>query len=189
VDSVHEARQVHGSDLAVTGPYSSCYRGVDGLFSARSGSLLTIRTADCYPVFVRDVSNPRFCLLHAGWRGLADGIISKALNNWFDGPVELILGAGIGASEYEVGEDVVHAFSETLGMDVESMKQRGILSGACLDLKEIIAREADRADVTVRSIARFPSSTTAGNESPPLLSYRDDGTEDRMISWIFHRRR
>jgi copper oxidase (laccase) domain-containing protein len=147
-----------------------------------------MRTADCYPVFIRDVSDPRFCLLHAGWRGLADGIVTKAMNQWFDGPVDLILGAGIAPSDYEVGEKVINTFSETLQLDSETMRDSGILSESCLDLKKIVCLEAERADVSIRSIGRIPLSTLSG-EDPPLLSYRENGTEDRMISWIFHRQR
>ncbi len=189
VDSVHEAHQVHGSQFTRIQSRSSCYRGVDGLFGARAGAMLTLRTADCFPVFVREASGKRFGLLHAGWRGLSENIITKALNCWFERPVEIILGAGVAPSDYEVEEDVVKAFSEGLNLNRQDLIDQNFLSEDFLDLTAIIEWEAQRADPDVRSLFSFPFSTSSTDEGPPLLSYREDRTEDRMVSWIYRRKR
>ena len=54
--------------------------GVDGLFTAEKGVLLSVRTADCVPVLMCDKNKTVCSAVHAGWRGTAKGITLKALD-------------------------------------------------------------------------------------------------------------
>lgn len=183
VVSYHEAEQVHGNDLRSVGGRSGCYPGTDGLFAARPRVMLTMRTADCYPVFVKSEDDRRFGLLHAGWRGLRRGIVRQALDRWFSRPVDVLLGSGIGVSEYEVGEEVVEAFVESCGLSESELRQRDVLEGRHLNLPVLIRRQVERSDVQLRSLRKLPPSTSG--DTPPMLSYRLEGTDDRMVSWIY----
>jgi copper oxidase (laccase) domain-containing protein len=69
-------------------------------------------------------------MLHCGWRGLAGGIVERALGEFdFGGPVSAAIGPGIGPCHYEVGDEVLDAFSAL----------EGVASGRMLDLKAVAA--------------------------------------------------
>lgn len=183
VVSSHEAEQVHGNQLRSVSGRSGCYPGVDGLFAARPRVMLTMRTADCYPVFVKSPGGRRFGILHAGWRGLHKGIVRRAIDRWFSGAVDVLLGSGISVDDYEVGEDVVAAFEETCGLSESELRQRDVLEDHHLNLPMLVKRQAEQSDADLRSLRKLPASTS--DDTPPMLSYRLDGTDDRMVSWIY----
>jgi copper oxidase (laccase) domain-containing protein len=182
VQSFHEAQQVHGRQLATTGRYSAGYPYTDGLFASVPRRLLTIRTADCYPVFFRERRSGRFGVVHAGWRGLREGIVRNALERWFSRPVDLLLGSAIGADHYPVGADVRAALSKAFDTPESDLRKAGVFLEENLNLPRAIQFQAEHAEGTVSTYRRLPPSTS--EDLPPMLSYRADGTEDRMVSWI-----
>ncbi len=88
----------------------------DGLITAETGILLTIRIADCLPVLLVDPQRRVVAAVHAGWRGALARVIEKTVGDmrraFGSDPQELIavLGPSIRACCYEVGEEVVDAF-------------------------------------------------------------------------------
>ena len=92
--------------------------------------------ADCLPVAL--AGDGRVAMLHCGWRGLAGGIIERAVA-LFDGPVAAAVGPGIGRCCYEVGDEVLAAFA-----DVE-----GAADGRMLDLRAVAAAHLEAAGVEV----------------------------------------
>jgi purine-nucleoside/S-methyl-5'-thioadenosine phosphorylase / adenosine deaminase len=102
--------QVHGQrvvEVSEPGSVSSC----DGASTVIPDLLLTVRTADCVPVLLADPS--RISLLHAGWRGLAAGILEAGLSGFGDPRgVCVVLGPAIRACCYEVGLAVAALFPE-----------------------------------------------------------------------------
>ena len=127
------ARQVHGTDL-VDQPNGSGPVEADGHVIRESGTAALVFTADCLPVAL---SGPRgVAMVHAGWRGLAGGILAKGAE-----AVEATsaaIGPGIGPCCYEVGPEVLDAFPG-LG--------EGVASGRMLDLPEAARRLLARAGV------------------------------------------
>lgn len=184
VRSVHEADQVHGDRLVDVPPHSTGHLGCDGLTAGRSSVMLTMRTADCYPVFVKNHRDERFGILHAGWRGLRDRIVTKALREWFDDPADVLVGAGIEGSRYEVSREVVEEVARSHDTSPSVLKDEGILVDECLRLPELIRWQCEKAPRSIRSLKRLPFGT--GEDSPvPMYSYRENGTDSRMVSWIF----
>lgn len=184
VRSYHEAQQVHGVGVRAVGPRSAGYPRADGLLAARPGTLLSIRTADCLPLFLRNASGTRYALLHAGWRGLRDGIVARSLNRWFSSAVHAVVGVGIGQAAYPVGEEVLEALAGGLNLSRAGMREEGLVDEKRrLDLAGVAERQLREAPVPVRQVIRFPFST---DDAPvPLFSYRRDGTDRRMVNWIF----
>jgi YfiH family protein len=89
---------------------------------------LLVLVADCLPVAL--VSSDRVAMLHCGWRGLAGGIVERALEGFdSDEPVAAAIGPGIGPCHYEVGPEVLEAFAD---LD-------GVADGRMLDLKAVAA--------------------------------------------------
>jgi polyphenol oxidase len=137
--------QVHGADLlewdaapaerAYAEPGGKDLPRVDGHLTAEPGLALLVLVADCYPVALSDGS--RAAMLHCGWRPLAGGLLERAVGR-LDGPVAAAVGPGIGGCCYEVGPEVLEAFSD-LG---------GVADGRMLDLRAVIARKLEAAGVT-----------------------------------------
>ncbi len=82
----------------------------DGMIVSASSDVRVaygIRTADCMPIIVRD--GDTLILVHAGWRGLAGGILERALS-LVSSDAEILIGPCAGAIRYQVGADVIAAF-------------------------------------------------------------------------------
>jgi YfiH family protein len=99
-------RQVHGDRIVAARP-GECGEA-DGLLVDAAGVVAAIATADCVPVAL--VAGERAALVHAGWRGIAAGIVERAVERLAgDGAVHAFLGPAIGPCCYEVGPEVAEA--------------------------------------------------------------------------------
>ncbi len=67
----------------------------DGCYTTKQGVVCSAMTADCLPVLIADKAGTQVAAVHAGWRGLADGIVENAVK-LFDGEVMVWLGPAIG---------------------------------------------------------------------------------------------
>jgi YfiH family protein len=105
---------------------------VDGHTTAVPGVGLLVLVADCLPVAL--IAPGRAAMLHCGWRGLAGGILERALER-FDEPPAAAIGPGIGRCCYEVGEEVLAEFA---GLD-------GVADGRMLDLRAVARRKLEAA--------------------------------------------
>lgn len=106
-------RQVHGINVAELGPLPSPDEPqADAAVSHIPGTVLSILTADCLPVLFCAEDGSEIGAAHAGWRGLAAGVLEATLTQ-LQSPRERLLawlGPCIGATSYEVGEEVRAAF-------------------------------------------------------------------------------
>jgi polyphenol oxidase len=104
-------RQVHGSTVveadAVTDPPEA-----DAAIARHPGRVCAVMIADCIPVLLTNRTGTVCAVAHAGWRGLASGVVEEVVQRLPGPPAELLawLGPGIGASAFEVGDDVREAF-------------------------------------------------------------------------------
>jgi hypothetical protein len=104
-------KQVHGTHV-VNAQTATPGVTADGAWTDKRGVVLAVLTADCLPIFLCDKSGTRVALLHAGWRGLAAGVVESGVKALGAKGGDLIahLGPGIGPDAYEVGVDVRAAF-------------------------------------------------------------------------------
>ena len=106
-------RQIHGINVAKLGPLSSVDEPeADAAVSHIPGTVLAILTADCLPVLFCADDGSGIGAAHAGWRGLAAGVLEATLTQLETPPRHVLawLGPCIGATSYEVGEEVRQAF-------------------------------------------------------------------------------
>ena len=82
----------------------------DALYTQQVNQPLAIMTADCLPVFVCSKLGDEVAAIHAGWRGLLNGVIENTLNCFKSSQLIAYLGAAIGPQKFEVGDDVKSAF-------------------------------------------------------------------------------
>jgi polyphenol oxidase len=110
---------VHGSSVAFVGPDrqgagfddpNDVVAGADAIATRTSGLSLAITSADCLPLVLASSSEPTIVVVHAGWRGLAAGILARAVA-LFERPSDatVAIGPAIGPDHYEVQGDVVAA--------------------------------------------------------------------------------
>jgi len=142
--------QVHGAHVASvteSGSIPSC----DGARTHTPNLLLTVRTADCVPVLLTDANG--IALLHAGWRGLAGGILEEGLSGFQDPQtVHAVLGPAIRVCCYEVGPEVASQFPQ------ESLRP-GPGAKAHLDLFRAARMQLLARGVRMESIAEAPYCT------------------------------
>lgn len=102
---IHSAQVVHFNDAAPT-------VAADAIYADHGPAVCAVLTADCLPILLCSGDGSQIAAIHAGWRGLAQGIIQQTLQQ-FHGPRETILaylGPAISVRAFEVGEDVRAAF-------------------------------------------------------------------------------
>lgn len=107
-------RQVHGTDVhvAASGAVVAEPPVADAAYADAPGIVLAVLTADCLPLLVCSDDGAEVAAIHAGWRGLAAGVVEAALARFRARRERLLvwLGPAIGAASYEVGAEVREAF-------------------------------------------------------------------------------
>ena len=103
--------QVHGAAVVVAGECDE-NPDADGSVSRTSTNVCVVRTADCLPVLFCATDGTEVAAAHAGWRGLAAGIIEATIATMDHEPADLMawLGPAISQANFEVGEEVREAF-------------------------------------------------------------------------------
>lgn len=102
--------QVHSADVVEATPVQVLT--ADASWTATQGVAALVMTADCLPVLFCDRAGTRVAAAHAGWRGLAGGVLENTLQALAFDPAETLvwLGPAIGPAAFEVGAEVREAF-------------------------------------------------------------------------------
>ena len=147
--------QVHGVDVfeADTGRDAQGVRA-DAILTARPGQALAIMTADCLPVVMGDTEGRALAVAHAGWRGLAAGVLEQTfarLRKRLPGSAVVWrawIGPGIGVEHFEVGESVRQAFAQD-DASAACCFHPGLEAGKwSADLPELARRRLEHMGVT-----------------------------------------
>lgn len=104
--------QIHGNNVIWVENCNEIYPKADASYSLQPKNVCVIMTADCLPILICDKAGTKVAAIHAGWRGLAAGVIENTLKQLKINPQETLaaLGPAIGANVYEVGEEVRQQF-------------------------------------------------------------------------------
>ena len=103
--------QVHGTAV-VDADALTHVPEADASVARQPGTVCAILVADCLPILLADRAGTCVGAAHAGWRGLAAGVIANTVARMAAAPADLIayIGPGIGSAAFEVGNDVMRAF-------------------------------------------------------------------------------
>lgn len=106
--------QVHGSDAITIATAPAAPPTVDAAVTRAAATVLTVRTADCLPLLFADRAGTVLAVAHAGWRGLAGGVVESALAAMHVPASEVVawIGPAIGPRAFEVGADVHAAYCD-----------------------------------------------------------------------------
>lgn len=117
--------QVHGTDVADEAMLCRADAiTADAAYSDQPDRVLAVMTADCLPVALVSHDGSEFALVHAGWRGLAGGVLERTIER-FQAPTDQImawLGPAIGPEHFEVGAEVRDAFVEAFAGDAVAFR-------------------------------------------------------------------
>ncbi len=174
--SIVLAHQVHGTDVRW---YESrpdgwlIIDGLDGHATNEPGVLLTVTVADCIPVYLAVPKKGAIALVHAGWRGTADGILEQCVEllKWRGvakaSDIVMHCGVGICGGCYEVGSEVAVRF--------------GLTGSVQLDLRAVLSRHA--RDLGIEEITTSPWCSAEGRDR--FFSHRaSKGRDGRMVAYL-----
>jgi YfiH family protein len=154
----------------------------DASYTDVSGVICAVLTADCLPVLLCDRAGSRVAAVHAGWRGLAAGIIEHTVMT-LQLPAEQLLawlGPAIGPRAYEVGDEVREAFVQR-DANAEAAFRPGRPGHWWMDIY-LLARQR-LVHMGVREVYGGDHCTYQDKEH--FYSYRRDGVTGRMASVIW----
>lgn len=180
LDEPQWLQQVHGTRV-VRLPQAEPVPQADAAFSVEPGVACAVLVADCMPVLFCDEGATVVAAAHAGWRGLAGGVLEACVSTLPVAPQALMawMGPAIGPADFEVGEDVRQAFVSVDPAARAAFRPRA--HGKYLaDLYELARQRLARAGVS--RIHGGGLSTLA--EPDRFFSFRRDGSTGRMAALI-----
>jgi len=165
-------KQVHGTTVVEAKLENEAVLEADGWVSNDPQVALCVYVADCLPIFIWDQKGSAVGIFHAGWRGLAAGMVKSAVRSFrrYDlAPDRLgaAIGPHIGACCYRVGPEVAQRFHS---------------SGEYLDLGE--AARSALLEEGLSSRAILVSDDCTACRSDDFFSYRRDKMDKRMMAFI-----
>ena len=181
--------QVHGTAVAdadrAACQTQACHgssRRADACIARRHGSVCVVMTADCLPVLLCDGQGTVVAAVHAGWKGLAAGVIEATVQTMEVAPQNLMawLGPAISQQAFEVGEDVRAAF-----VDADQAAAAAFIPGSSgkyfADIYALARLRLNALGIT----KIYGGDRCTCRESDQFFSYRRDGVTGRMGTFIW----
>lgn len=176
--------QVHGVEV-IDAASSSCLQNADASFTTKPNVVCVTMTADCLPVLLCDKKGTVVAAVHAGWRGLCDGVIEAAVAKMQVPACEVLvwLGPAIGPNAFEVGNNVRQQFIAKDSQAGQAFRQHG---DKWLCNMYLIARQRLNA-LGVMEIygASVNEDFCTYSDDARFFSFRRDNVTGRMASMIW----
>ena len=176
--------QVHGTTVVHAGSpqFDADPPAADAIIADRPGDICVVRTADCLPILLCSSDGKEIAAIHAGWRGLAAGIVEATVAALATANDQLMawFGPAISQPAFEVGAEVKEAFV-----------QKNVVAGAAF-LENAQGRwQADLYGLARQRLEAVAVSQIFGGglctyaDAERFYSYRRDGETGRMLSFIY----
>jgi polyphenol oxidase len=175
-------RQVHGNAVAIADALTTNMPEADASIARFPGTVCAVLVADCIPVLFTNGAGTVVAIAHAGWRGLAGGVIERTVAAIRGQPGDLLayLGPGIGPQAFEVGPEVREAFLAASPQDAAAFTAHA--PGKWLaDLYQLARRRLQHAGVR----RLFGGGICTYSDPARFYSYRRDRTTGRMAALIW----
>ncbi len=157
-------------------------RNADASITQKVNQVAVVLTADCLPLLICNKQGTEIAAIHAGWKGLLDGIVINTITAMQSKPIDLMvwLGPAISQAHFEVGVEVKQQFSESYQHTEQHFKT--LSSHKYLaDLYGLAKDQLSQLGVTGIYGGGFCSYT----EKDKFYSYRRDGVTGRMASLVW----
>jgi len=178
-------KQTHSTHVVDAGAHYLGPPEADASFSTEPDAVCCVMTADCLPLLVCDRAGAQIAAVHAGWRGLADGIIEKTLARFSANANDILvwLGPAISQTAFEVGDEVRDIF---LTHDVVA-SQAFLPSPQGRWMADLYGLAKQRlAAVGVTQV--YGGQYCTHQDAQRFFSYRRDGVTGRMAAMIWMNR-
>jgi len=178
--------QTH-TDICVNADMDAADRFGDACVTRKQGKVLAIMVADCLPIMFTSREGDIVGIAHAGWKGLAKGVLSSTVKALGSGSILAWMGPAIGPCHYIVGEDVRARFSSETGFApkcpapdkcAEEANSDGVKFS--MDLYAIANEQLQRLGVEV-----YGGGLCTYCDRSRFFSYRRDGVTGRMGGFIW----
>lgn len=172
--------QVHGCEVASLPLKQDCE--ADAAWSDEPGQVCAVLTADCLPLLLCNQGGTEVAAVHAGWRGLCNGVIEATVERFSSPPEQLLawLGPAIGPTAFEVGAEVRDAFlvrDEAASDAFRRGKGDRWMANLFLLARQRLARKG------VEHV--YGDNLCTCENSDHFFSYRRDGVTGRMATMIW----
>ena len=173
--------QVH-STQAVLLPNEATIPKADAAYTSEKNIVCTVMTADCLPLLITDQQGSCVAAIHAGWRGLCDGIVEATIKKLPAEPESLLvwLGPAIGPDVYEVGEEVYDAFTKA-EPEAKQAFTTTTKGHWLFDIYQLAKLRLNKMGVS----HIYGGEHCTLSEEEQFFSYRRDGVTGRMASLIW----
>lgn len=181
-DCIQWLNQVHGSDVVeAEARNTSQVLTADAVTTTQIGVVCAVLTADCLPVLFCDSEGKRVAAAHAGWRGLAGGVLLNTLK-CFDDPskVSAYLAPAIGPTAFEVGPEVRDAFAWAS----DHCFAAGQGDRLYADIFKLARQQLEAAGIG----AVYGGGVCTASAPEHYFSFRRDGVTGRQVSLIWKTR-
>jgi YfiH family protein len=174
-------RQVHSARVVEVGREPT--PEADASYTRQAGSVCAVLTADCLPVLFCDRAGSVVAAAHAGWRGLAGGVLEVTVAAMQVPPGEMLvwMGAAIGPQALEVGDEVRQAFVGQHPEASEAFVPQPMPGKWLADIYHLARISLEHAGVQ----AIYGGGRCTYQETESFYSYRRDGVTGRMAALIW----
>lgn len=174
--------QVHGQTVVDAGIDVSSPPVADASYSFIPNRVCVVMTADCLPLLICNRNGDRVAAAHAGWRGLADGVVEATCASLQQPADQLMvwLGPAIGATAFEVGEEVREVFVRDL-QSTEAAFSPTRPGHYLADIYQLARLRLSRIGIDDVYGGDYCTWTDADH----FYSYRRDGKTGRQASMIW----
>jgi YfiH family protein len=156
----------------------------DAIISRNAGVVCAILTADCLPVLFASADGQELAAAHAGWKGLANGVLEATVAAMATEPGDILawIGPAISQAAFEVGDEVREAFVER-GPEADRYFLRNQTGRWQSDLSGL-----GRQRLAAAGVKRvYGGNVCSYSDTAGYFSYRRDGECGRMASFIFRK--
>lgn len=176
----HWLNQVHGTSIVSAGQAAI---DADGVWTRDSGRPCVVLTADCLPVLLARQDGSAVAALHAGWRGLLDGILEAGVARLSPGgePLSAWIGPAISQRAYQVGSEIRDAFVAEDAATVDAFVADASPGHWRMSLVAIASLRLARAGVTDIQGGDMCTASDTGH----FYSWRREGQTGRFASLIW----
>lgn len=173
-------QQIHGTHV-VEARSDGIEREGDAVYTRQPCQVLTLHTADCLPLFFAASNGSEVALAHAGWRGLAAGVLEATLESFTIAPdnIQVWLGPAISQPAFEVGDEVRDAFLE-----------QNPAATTCFQVNDRKRWQCDlfglaRLRLAAAGVTRISGGQYCTYSDPRFFSYRRQPVTGRLLSMIW----
>ncbi|MEI7840153.1 MAG: peptidoglycan editing factor PgeF [Methylococcaceae bacterium] len=170
--------QIH-SNIIVEASAELILPKADASFSHQKNVVCAVMTADCLPILMCSTDGAQIAAIHAGWRGLENGIITNTVAALKNTDLIVWFGAAIGVDCFEVGDEVRDAFLKKSADYATAFKKNG--SNWLADIYQLARIELASLGITHVFGGEFCTMT----DTERFYSYRRENQTGRMATLIW----